>query len=255
MTEREWLACTVTTRMLRFLLGTDAPRVRDIEAFPACRGSDRKLRLFACACYHRLRELLPDPVARAAVMVAERFADDAATPEALERTHARLREELEALEMPWRASRGAGRAALLPRYEALALALQISIPQAPTAAYYASSNAYLTLATLRNRGAACYDAAFSASETAEKRVQADLLRCVFGPLPFRTVQAQPSWGSPEVVTLATAIYEERLWGNLPLLGIALQQAGCTDEDVLAHCRSPGPHTRGCWPVDLLLHKQ
>jgi hypothetical protein len=31
-------------------------------------------------------------------------------------------------------------------------------------------------------------------------------------------------------------------------------AGCADEDVLAHCRGPGPHVRGCWVVDLILSK-
>jgi hypothetical protein len=35
------------------------------------------------------------------------------------------------------------------------------------------------------------------------------------------------------------------------LADALQNAGCEDADVLAHCRSTGPHVRGCWVVDLL----
>jgi hypothetical protein len=57
MTEAEWLAWTDPQPMLRFLLGTDYPRVQDVESFPACKGSDRKMRLFACACYHRIRHL------------------------------------------------------------------------------------------------------------------------------------------------------------------------------------------------------
>jgi hypothetical protein len=255
MTESEWRGCTSPRPMLLFLLGTRALRVIAVEAFPACRGSDRKLRLFACACYHRLRDLLPDPVARAAVLVAERFADDSATAEALERAEARLREELDALEGPWRASRGAARAALLPRHDALALALQVTLPEAPKAAYYASSNAYLAFAAIRSPGAVPSDRAFFASQTAEERAQTDLLRCVFGPLPFRPVPSELSWRSPAVLALAAEIYEERRWGNLSVLADALSEAGCTDEAVLAHCRSPGPHTRGCWPVDLLLNKE
>jgi hypothetical protein len=34
----------------------------------------------------------------------------------------------------------------------------------------------------------------------------------------------------------------------------LQDAGCEDEAVLSHCRSDGPHVRGCWVVDLVLGK-
>jgi hypothetical protein len=38
------------------------------------------------------------------------------------------------------------------------------------------------------------------------------------------------------------------------LADALEGAGCTDGDILAHCRGAGPHVRGCWVVDLLLGK-
>src|SRR5690606_12601523 len=75
MTEAEWLESETPKPMLRHLLGTDQPRVQDIEAFPDCKGSDRKMRLFACACYRRISHMLPNPLARAAVVVAEQFAD------------------------------------------------------------------------------------------------------------------------------------------------------------------------------------
>jgi len=42
------------------------------------------------------------------------------------------------------------------------------------------------------------------------------------------------------------------FGGLPVLADALEEAGCTDADLLAHCRSGGGHLRGCWAVDLLL---
>ena len=44
------------------------------------------------------------------------------------------------------------------------------------------------------------------------------------------------------------------YGGLPVLADALEEAGCTDADLLAHCRSGGGHLRGCWAVDLLLGK-
>jgi hypothetical protein len=42
---------------------------------------------------------------------------------------------------------------------------------------------------------------------------------------------------------------------MPILADALQDAGCVNDDVLNHCRGPGPHLRGCWVVDLVLGKE
>ena len=39
--------------------------------------------------------------------------------------------------------------------------------------------------------------------------------------------------------------------DLPILADALEDAGCADAAILAHCREPGEHVRGCWVVDLL----
>jgi hypothetical protein len=36
---------------------------------------------------------------------------------------------------------------------------------------------------------------------------------------------------------------------------AILDAGCADEELLAHCRGGGEHVRGCWAVDLLLGKR
>lgn len=57
-----------------------------------------------------------------------------------------------------------------------------------------------------------------------------------------------------MVALAQSIYEERALDRLPALANALEEAGCSNADLLAHCRGPGPHARGCWVVDLLLDK-
>jgi hypothetical protein len=258
MTESEWLACTTPKPMVRFLLGTNQPRVQDIESFPNCKASDRKLRLFACACYARLRYLLPNPLARDAVAVAERFAEGEAEADELQRADSLLQAALDPLEGPWRASRGAQRAALLPTHEALALALQVTRSEAPKAACYASSNAYLAAAAIAHPGAATTDLRFSASQAAEERAQAGLLRCLFGPLLFRPVplvQSWLSWNDGCIVKMANRIYEERAFDRLPVLADALEEAGCGNADILAHCRRPGPHVRGCWLLDLILAKE
>src|SRR5262245_33423960 len=122
MTEAEWLTSSDPRPMLRYLIGTDEPRVQAVEEFPDARGSNRKLRLFACACYHRVSYLLPDPVARATVQIAERFADGTADVGEFLNAEATVRELSAALEPTWRASEGAERVALHPTHAALALA-------------------------------------------------------------------------------------------------------------------------------------
>jgi hypothetical protein len=63
-----------------------------------------------------------------------------------------------------------------------------------------------------------------------------------------------SWLTSTVTSLAQAIYTDRAFDRLPILADALEDAGCTNQDILAHCRQPGEHVRGCWVVDLLLAK-
>ena len=63
-----------------------------------------------------------------------------------------------------------------------------------------------------------------------------------------------AWGSGIVQRLAQAIHEDRAFDRLPILGDALEDAGCLDAELLSHLRSPGPHVRGCWAVDLILGK-
>jgi hypothetical protein len=55
--------------------------------------------------------------------------------------------------------------------------------------------------------------------------------------------------------LAQAIYDDRAFDRLPILADALEEAGCTDADILNHCRRPGEHVRGCWAIDLVLGKR
>jgi hypothetical protein len=87
----------------------------------------------------------------------------------------------------------------------------------------------------------------------EEASHANLLRDIFGN-PFRPATLDPAWRTPTVVALAGQMYESRDFTAMPILADALQDAGCDNEDVLDHCRGPGPHVRGCWVVDLVLGK-
>jgi hypothetical protein len=85
---------------------------------------------------------------------------------------------------------------------------------------------------------------------AERREQAALVRCLFGN-PFRPRPVSGVWLTSEVSALAGAIYAERAFDRMPLLADALEAAGCTNADLIEHCRSERGHARGCWAVDLL----
>jgi hypothetical protein len=80
-----------------------------------------------------------------------------------------------------------------------------------------------------------------------------LLRDIFGN-PFRPITLDPRWLTSTVLDLARLIYDERAFDRLPILADALMDAGCDSEELLKHCRSEGPHVRGCWVVDLILGK-
>lgn len=63
----------------------------------------------------------------------------------------------------------------------------------------------------------------------------------------------PLRSSPRAVALATAIYRGHDFAGLPALGDLLEEDGVTDPEVLGHLRGPGPHARGCWALDAILH--
>jgi len=78
-----------------------------------------------------------------------------------------------------------------------------------------------------------------------------LLREIVGN-PFRPTIINPSWLTSTVLALARQMHDSRDFTATPMLADALQDAGCDNEEVLNHCRGPGPHVRGCWVVDRLL---
>jgi hypothetical protein len=64
------------------------------------------------------------------------------------------------------------------------------------------------------------------------------------------------WLTPTVLSIAERAYDDRCTPDaLLVLADALEEAGCTDADILAHLRSGGPHARGCHVVDAILGKE
>jgi hypothetical protein len=230
MTEEVWVICRNPAAMLRFLRTNWA-------------ASDRKMRLFAVACCGRIAGLLDDPRSCAALQVAERYADGAATEEQ-RAAAARAARQASARFLRSRIRPAAGDGA---RQEACAAATATTIKKA-------------LLAARRTREYALV-AAHRADRKERSGHQSGLLRDIFGPLPFRPVSMAPSlliwndvWNDGAVVKLAQGIYEGRAFDRLPVLADALEEAGCDNQDLLSHCRSQHDHVLGCWVVDLLLGK-
>jgi len=88
----------------------------------------------------------------------------------------------------------------------------------------------------------------------EEKAQCEMV-CDVYPNPPPTLTAAPAWLTPTVNSLADAIYAKRAFDRLPILADALEDAGCTNRDILDHCRQPGVHVRGCWVVDLVLGRK
>jgi hypothetical protein len=182
----------------------------------------RKLGIFACACCRMIWHLL-DKQQRQAVEATEQFADGIAT-----------------------------------RQMFLAVCGQIEADfRPPTAASKAVVDAINVLYVKEKSSAiACADFASGYASTADgnSAAQAALLRDIFGN-PFRPVTLDPAWQTANVVALAQGIYAERAFERMPILGDALEDAGCDNADILNHCRQGGEHVRGCWVVDLILGKE
>jgi hypothetical protein len=77
----------------------------------------------------------------------------------------------------------------------------------------------------------------------------DIFECPFHP-PSRRIDPRRLSGT--VVSLARGIAADQAFDRLPILADALEESGCDDPAVLAHCRGHSQHVRGCWVVDLLL---
>jgi hypothetical protein len=220
MTEEQWLKTFNGPAMLAV--------VRD-------RGSDRLWRLLAVACARVLEDRMRYRESRHALEVAERFADGEAPLGELRRARA--------------LAEAAAREAHHDAYEA------------EEQANFCSDAAYEAVwAAMRAADAAlpCVAEVVDPNSIPEGLLLPNLLREIFGN-PFRWVTVSPAClaaNDSAALMLARTLYERRVFDDLPILADALEDAGCTDDTLLAHLRSPGPypHVRGCWAVDLILDK-
>jgi hypothetical protein len=202
MNESEWLSGADPMPMLQLLRG---------------RASDRKLRLFACACVQRLS--LPDERIGAVVRTSEFYADAKAG---------------------WNELSAARRMARVIAREAMQRPGQVGYGAGPVAWVEATA----------------HPSAWVAAGRVALIGRSDLVRDIFGN-PFRPVALDPAWlrwNDGLVARLAQSIYDRRSFADLPVLADAVEEAGCAEPDTLGHCRGGGEHVRGCWPVDLILGK-
>lgn len=207
MTETEWQNADEPQAMLAFL------RTGRMM-------SERKRRLCAVAFSRRIWHLI-DESGRAAIDIAERFADGLAKPE-----------ELRAARL---ACQGAGGHA----------AWYAAATNPDIAARNAARSAHAGVAQYASRDL----------EFAELLGQAELVRDIFGPLPFRRLFFDGTWRTPSVVCLADDIYRNRAFVQMSALAEELEKAGCDNEEILSHCRGQATHVRGCWVLDMVLGKE
>jgi hypothetical protein len=239
VTEREWLGATDPAPMLEFLRG---------------KASDRKLRLFGCACCHRIWHL-PDSEVEShnAVNVAERFADGEVGETELREAERMALDAWYPDEATEREQMGFQATAAFASTTGLTFTRTMPdgrVVQHETwaAIQYCLGCVLWIAARDEERGR------FEQDRDSRFRLwAADTMRCVVGN-PFRSVAADPAWRTPTVVALARQMYESREFAAMPILADALQDTGCDNADVLDHCRGDGPHVRGCWVVDLVLGK-
>jgi hypothetical protein len=217
MDEHDWLACEDPDRMLKFLGKKYSPR---------------KLRLFAVACcrcqevWHTLGN-----AGQRAVEMAERYADGQAR-------QIEVDEAGEAASLAYLGGQPGSHAPgfWVTRWNAFKAACDTSA--------YAAAEGIGTVENLK---------AWEFSFAAARAKHCDLLRDIAGN-PFRSATLASvvlTWQDGTVVRIAQSIYESNRFGDLPILADALEDAGCSDADILNHCRGEGEHVRGCWVIDLL----
>ncbi len=222
MTEAQWQNCASPEEMLKHLTDQASPR---------------KLRLYAVGCCRRIWHLFRDERCRHAVNRAQDFIDRRATPVELEAAGRTAMAEA-------RVTGTASRPGMHATRAVGGAAWAATRPSAWEAAWDAAWHARL----------AARDHVPGADYEKERAWQAELLHDLVGN-PFRPPRLDPAWllrNDGAVQQLALVIYEEQRFGDLPILADALEEAGCTDEAILEHCRRPANHYRGCWVVDAVL---
>ncbi len=214
MTEDEWLNSRDWLPLLKLIEG---------------KASDRKLRLFGCACCRRMWDLFPHDVNRRLVEAVEDHPDGSLDGSELNTAIA----ESSKVESIYGADDG------------YLVAKNLGRTFYKLRAIDSAAVAIMALQAVANCGG---------DKGAERAAQTELFRDIFGN-PFRPVSVDTawlSWNDGEISKQAKSIFDDREFERLPVLADALERAGCRDEHILSHCRGPGPHVRGCWVLDLLL---
>jgi hypothetical protein len=227
--------------------------LREMLAMTAGKVSDRKLDLFNGWCCHALQPYLTDARSRAAARYAEQHIDEGC-PDTPER-EAVLEAAKKAVEELIKWAHAAPTNLEVRRRRVYALTAQIA-QQAlghdqPNRGVWANA-----LLTAHAFGYANDEPPASLPGSEELRdehlrLQATIFRDIVGN-PLDPVAFDPHWRTEDTLGLARGIYMDRAFSRLPLLADALMDAGCDDDRLINHSRSKGPHTRGCWVVDLVL---
>ncbi len=212
VTEAEWRDSDDVEGMIDWLRTNDPTSTEMIG---------RKLRLFNCGCCRRIWSLFPNEQSRRAIEVAEGYADDAVSGEALATARQAAKDIANATSGSYSAEGYAAWAAVYASYETPFTSCAYNTR---AAIYFANGK----------------DDALSRLET---HSQIAILRDVFGN-PFRPVSMPRSCLTPDVVQRAQSIYECRSFERMSEVADTLEAAGCTNTDILDHCRAPGPHVRG-----------
>jgi hypothetical protein len=227
--------------------------------------TDRKLRLFACGCIRRIWHLLTDEDAQRGVELVEQYADGLATRSDFTTWWDDLAMEPHSPNAATRGRRNSP-AVVMPRSCALTAALfaqdtvfrtqdrTIEVGRAAIKKAAAAAAKYAAVAAgMEALGQDLNKKRQAEAVRKEQNSQCQLLRDLIGN-PFHPVCFDPVCFTPVVVSMARCIHNERDFQTMPILGDALEEAGCTNGDILDHCRRPGEHTLGCWVVDALLGK-
>jgi hypothetical protein len=221
MTKGEWLSCTEPQKMLEFLRG---------------KVSERKLRLFALACCRRIEHLFQEKCCRDGLQKAEEYLEEAIGKSDLQSACIMVRDAYR---------------------RAAATAIQVVArddkARLPIGAVFCllMDDAYCSASDASRNAAHAIAEITRTSREKEIKCQDGFLRDIFSN-PFRPVKLDSAWQTANVVALARGIYEECAFDRMPILADALEDAGCTNPEILNHCREPGVHVRGCWVVDLVL---
>jgi hypothetical protein len=240
VTEKEWRECSDPLKMLGFLDG---------------RVSNRKLWLFACGSCRRHANLLADSRCRAVIETGERYADGQANHHELMETSEEAfcrRDDLSDDECLQAAANAAAFSVVDPAERDSAVPFFSTASAVQRTSVDLIQLAELSVADEQDPSETTISVQLA--DDLERSAQCRLLRCIIGN-PFRPIAVSPAWLTPTVRELAQSRYDDRAFERLPDLANALEESGCSDIEILSHCRQPGEHVMGCWVVDLLLGKE